>query len=119
MTGHKVVTDEDVEKALDFMRHHALKAAKARADRIYLEEGRKAEKARLMKQVEAESNKSMSIAQQERDAYAHPDYRTVLDGIRVAVEEDEKCRFSILAAQAILDAWRTQQANQRAMEKAP
>lgn len=114
-----IVTDEDVEKALDFMRHHAIKAAKAKAERVYLEEGRKAEKARLMKQVEAEANKPMSIAQQERDAYAHPEYQKVLEGLRAAVEEDERCRFSILAAQALLDAWRTQQANQRAMEKAP
>jgi hypothetical protein len=114
-----VVTDEDVEKALDFLRANAFKAAKARAERIWLEEYRKSKKALLMKCALAEHNGpgELSVSAQEREAYAHPEYLQLLEGLKVAVEEDEKARFGMLSAQAVIDAWRTEQANARAMEK--
>lgn len=114
-----IVTDEDVEKALDFLRANSFKAAKARAERVYLEEFRKTKKALLMKQAMVEHNGpgDLPVSAQEREAYAHPDYQEFLKGLRAGVEEDEKARFGMLAAQSIIDAWRTQQANARVMEK--
>ena len=111
-----IVTDDVVEKALAFLRRNANVAAKARADRLYLEEFKKTKKALLMQQA-AEGNPSMTIGVQERIALAHPEYSELLDGYRVAVETDEKARFSILAAQITIDAWRSAQANERAMNK--
>jgi hypothetical protein len=112
-----IVTDEDVGDALDFIRKNAFKAAKARAERIYLEEFRKSKKAILMKEAAAKHNGpgDLALGAQERDAYAHPEYQELLLGLKVAVENDEKCRFGALAAQATIDAWRTQQANERTM----
>lgn len=114
-----IVTDEDVEKALDFLRSNSFKAAKARAERIYLEEFRKSKKAMLMQQAMIGHNgpNDLPVSAQERDAYAHQEYQELLLGLKVAVEEDEKARFGMLAAQSIIDAWRTQQANARVMEK--
>jgi len=111
-----IVTDDDVEKALSFLRRNANVAAKARADRLYLEEFKKTKKAMLMQQA-AEGNPSMTIGLQEREAYAHPEYLELLEGYRVAIENDEKARFGVLAAQITIDAWRTQESNQRAMGK--
>ncbi len=111
-----IVTDDDVEKALCFLRRNANVAAKARADRLYLEEFKKTKKAMLMQQA-AEGNPSMTIGVQEREAYAHPEYLELLEGYRVAIENDEKARFGVLAAQITVDAWRTQESNQRAMGK--
>ena len=98
------------------MRKNANVAAKARADRLYLEEFKKTKKALLMQQA-AEGNPSMTIGVQEREAYAHPEYVEFLEGYRVAIENDEKARFGVLAAQITVDAWRSQQANERAMGK--
>jgi len=111
-----IVTDDDVEKALAFLRRNANVAAKARADRLYLEEFKKTKKALLMQQA-AEGNPSMTIGVQEREAYANPEYVELLEGYRVAIENDEKARFGVLAAQITIDAWRTQESNQRAMGK--
>jgi hypothetical protein len=114
-----VVTDDDVEAALDFLRKNAFVAAKARAERIYLEEFRKSKKAILMKEAAAKHNgpNDLAIGAQERDAYASEEYQTLLLGLKAAVENDEKCRFGALSAQAVIDAWRTQQANERTMGK--
>jgi hypothetical protein len=115
----EIVTDKDVQGALDFMRQNAFVAAKVRSERLYLEEFRKSKKALLMKKAAAQHNGpgELSIGAQEREAYADPEMLELLDGYRVAVENDERARFSLLSAQAIIDAWRSQQANQRAMGK--
>jgi hypothetical protein len=114
-----IVTDKDVQGALDFLRKNAFVAAKSRAERIYLEEFRKSKKAILMKEAAAKHNGpgDLALGAQERDAYASEEYQELLLGLRVAVENDEKCRFGALSAQAIIDAWRTQQANERTMGK--
>ena len=106
------ITDDEIYRALDYLRDNAEKAALARANRIYLEEYRKSKKAMLMKESKVEA-----ISAQERDAYAHPEYLEFLEGLRVAVFEDEKHRFLLQAASAKIDAWRSEQANQRVMGK--
>jgi hypothetical protein len=115
----EVVTDDDVQKAIDFLRHNTVKSAKARAERLYLEQFRKSKKALLMQEAARGWNgpHEMPLAAQEREAYAHPEMLTLLEGYRVAVENDERCRFGMLAAQSVIDAWRTQKANERAMER--
>lgn len=58
-----------------------------------------------------------AIGAQEREAYAHPEYRALLEGIKVAMEEEEKLRWDLIAAQASIDIWRTEQSNLRAEGK--
>jgi 3-methyladenine DNA glycosylase Mpg len=58
-----------------------------------------------------------SVAAQEVEAYAHPEYRQHLEALRIAIEADEKYRWRFAVAQARIDLYRTQQANHRAMEK--
>ena len=105
------ISDEDIEKALDYLRDNAIEAAKARAERIYVEEFRKTLKAIYMKEHTDES-----IGAQEREAYADPRYQQHLEAIREAVERDEKHRFLRAAAEAKLEAWRTMSATERAMK---
>ena len=59
-----------------------------------------------------------TLGAQERDAYAHPDYVELLKGLRDAVEIEEKLRWDLIAAQARVDIWRTEQANLRLEGKA-
>lgn len=108
-----MTTDSDINvfKVLDFIRDNAQQYAKAKADRVFLEEFRKSKKALLMRDAELAGHKS-AVAQ-EREAYAHSDYIALLDGLKAAVEQEESLRWLIVAAQAKFEAWRTIEANRR------
>lgn len=97
--------------ALDFLRDNALDYAKAKSERVFLEEFRKSKKALLMRDAEVAGHKSS--ASQEREAYAHPDYLAVLGGLREAVEHEEKLRWLFVAAQARIEAWRSLESSRR------
>jgi len=105
----------NIFRALDFIRDNAQAFAKAKATRIYLEEFRKTKKALCMKS--AESSGTNAISAQERDAYADPNYQELLDGLREAVEEEERLRWLMVAAQARVSAWQTIEATKRAEMK--
>ena len=109
MQNRSFITDDEIDKALDFLRDNARDAAQARADRVYVEEYRKTLKAQLMKEHGA-----LSAVLQEREAYADPRYVEHLDAIREAVKADEFARFMRIAAEAKIEAWRTQSSNSRA-----
>jgi hypothetical protein len=110
-TNANFIRDEDVEEALTFLAETAESAAKAKAERIYLEEYRKTVKAKLM----AEFDDKSGIVQ-ERNAYADQRYIDHLSVIRDAVFEDERHRFMREAASARIEAWRSLSANYRAMK---
>jgi hypothetical protein len=105
-------SERDPHKAVDYIIANANKFAKAKAERVYLEEYRKSLKALLMKRSLEES-----IGAQEREAYAHQEYRDLLQGLKSAVEVEEKLRWDLIAAQARVEIWRTEQANLRAEGK--
>ena len=100
-------------KAIDYILKHAEQFAQAKANRVYLEEFRKSKKALLMQQ----SSETTGVAQ-ERDAYAHPEYLAVLDGLKAAVEVEEKLRWDLIAAQARVEVWRSEEASNRATDRA-
>ena len=105
--------EHDPHKAVDYIIANANKFAKAKSERVYLEEFRKSLKALLMKRSLEDT-----IGAQEREAYAHEEYRQLLQGLRAAVEVEEKLRWDLIAAQARIEIWRTEQANNRAEGKA-
>lgn len=100
----------NIFKALDYLRDAAPAYAKAKAERVYLEEFRKSKKAMLMKAVEAQYP---SAAAQEREAYSHPEYLALLDALREATEEEERLRWMIVAAQAKIECWRSLESSRR------
>jgi len=100
----------NVFKALDFLKRTAPKYAKAKAERIFLEEFRKSKKAMLMKAVEKEYP---SAAAQEREAYAHPEYLELLTALKIATEEEEKLRWLMTSAQVTIQSWQTLEATKR------
>jgi len=104
--------DRDPHKAVDYIIANASKFAKAKAERVYLEEYRKSLKALLMKRSLEET-----IGAQEREAYAHDEYKQLLLGLKSAVEIEEKLRWDLIAAQARVEIWRSEQANMRAEGK--
>lgn len=107
---------KSVEHTLTYIRKAAPEYANAKASRVYLEEFRKSKKALLM--VQAEQQGIKTIGAQEVFAYSHAEYLDVLQGLRVAVEEEERLRLLIKGAELRLEVWRSEQANQRAERSA-
>jgi hypothetical protein len=100
-------------KAIQYLIDTAPLYAKAKADRMYLEEYRKSIKAQLMSRAGTEV-----LGKQETFAYAHEDYIQILEGIKQAVEKEEKYRWLMTAAQARIEVWRTEQYSARMEIKA-
>jgi hypothetical protein len=107
------LNDKGPELAIEYIFKHGKRYAKARADRIYLEEYRKSLKAILMKR-----SLENAVNAQEREAYSDPEYVKLLQGLKEAVEVEEEIRWGLVAAQARIEVWRTQSANDRAEGKA-
>jgi len=106
---------ENPNKVVEFLLKNAGKYAKAKSERIYIEEFRKSKKALLMQIAQLKGVETM--AAQERDAYANEEYQELLEGLKEAVEVEEKLRWQLIAAQMKIDLYRTEQANNRLIDK--
>jgi predicted Fe-S protein YdhL (DUF1289 family) len=53
------------------------------------------------------------LGKQETFAYAHEEYIEILEGIRAAVEREERFRWLMTAAQSRVEVWRTNQYSAR------
>lgn len=100
-------------KAVDYILANGAKFAKAKAQRIYLEEFRKSKKALLMAQSTLEAANA-----REQYAYSHPEYQELLAGLRVAIEEEEAIKWNLTAAQLRVDIWRSEEASNRSIDRA-
>ena len=108
------MSDRDINPndAVDYILKNAPKFAKAKAERVYIEEYRKSMKAILMKR-----SLESAIGAQEREAYAHQEYVELLEALRDATEIEEKLRWDMVAAQARIEIWRSQEASNRVQER--
>jgi hypothetical protein len=109
----------DPNDAVDFMIAQSAKYAEAEANKVYMEELRKTIKAEEMKHAEVHGNgEYKTAAMQEREAYASPRYKTHLLALKQAVEERERLRWLLIAAQERIAVWRSMEASNRHVEKA-
>ena len=112
-----MINQENIENALEFIRTNAQNLAQAKADRVYLEQFRKSKKALLFADAPATvGDKHATIADRENYAYSHPEYLALLDGLKAAIEREEKIKWMMTAAELKVDVWRTQQANARTVD---
>ena len=102
-----MVTEEDAEKANDFIRDHADELGAAKAARVYLEDFRKSKKALLF------AKKSGTVAERENYAYAHAEYQELILGLKQAVQAEEALRWKMKAAELKIDLYRTQESSRR------
>jgi hypothetical protein len=105
-----VIDESAVERAIQWMIDNADAAATARAQREHMEQFRKTLKAQLMQE-----HVTLPLAAQEREAYADERYVAHLDALRAAVEQDERMRWLMTAAETRVSAWQTQQRGLRAV----
>jgi len=103
-----MITENEVEKALEWLRDHAEEAAEERAERLHMEEYRKSLKALIMRE-----HLDKAVNAQEREAYADARYIEHLEAMKTAIFEDEKGRFLREAASDKISAWQTFSANSR------
>ena len=95
-------------KVLDFIRDHAEAYAQAKANVLYLTEYRKSMKALLMIESDAKTESA-----KESYAYAHIDYIAHIKALAVAVQESERLRWLMVAAEAKIEVWRSLEASAR------
>jgi hypothetical protein len=102
----------DPHRAINHIIKSASAYAQAKAEVTYLEQFRKSKKAILF-------NNSIgnTIADRENFAYSHPEYLELLEGLRAAVEKAETLRWELIAAQARVDVWRSQEASNRNIDR--
>jgi len=105
-----MISQEEIERAADFIRDNATKAAQARSDRLHLESFKKAKIAILF----GKAGPGKTVAASEAWAYAHHEYIELLDAYKIAVKEDEEIRWLMEAATLKVRVGQTFQANLRA-----
>lgn len=110
-----MIDEQLVEKALNYMRDNAEPLAKAKAERIYLEQFRKSKKALLFGMAPSTLT---TVADRENWAYSHQEYLALLEGLRAAIEAEEELKWHMVAAQLKVEVYRTQQANARSVDRA-
>lgn len=106
------MTDFDPHKAIDFIFKTAPEFAKSKGELAQLESYKSSLKAIMMKK-----SGETSIGAQEREAYASDEYIELCTAIGQATEMTEELKWKLIAAQMRFDAWRTQQASNRQIER--
>lgn len=108
--------ETDPMQAVEYMIAKSGEYAQAKANRIYCEEYRKSLKSLLMKEAMVEGHSAANA--QEREAYASERYMDHLKALQAAVEAEEKLRWMLIAAEARIEVWRSQESSKRAEIKA-
>lgn len=110
------MSEKDIDAAVNYLYTHGQKYAEAKAHRVYLEEFRKSQKAMLMKAAMA-SGAAKTSAAAEMEAYADPAYLEILKGLQAAVDKEEGLRWGLISAQARIEVFRTESANNRNFDR--
>ena len=104
--------DYDPNKSIEFIYKTAPLYAKAKGELAQLEAFKHSLKAIKM----AESD-GASIAAKEMQAYCSVEYQELCKGIGAATEQVEKLKWQLTAAELRWQTWRTEQANNRQIER--
>lgn len=97
----------DPNKAISYIIEKAPEYAQAKGERVFIENYLRTVKSRLMNQEEG------TLGNKEAYAYAHTDYEVQLKALQVATEKEEHMKYMLLAAQARIEVWKTQEYSKR------
>jgi hypothetical protein len=106
------ITEKDAIKARNYLWDNAKILGKASADKSYLEAFLKSKLALLM----SESTET-TMAGKEMYAKAHPDYIALLHGIKEAQNQEVTLKWQMDTAKITIEIYRTESANNRAIDK--
>ena len=106
------MTEYDPHEAINYIYINAPEYAKAKGQLAQLETYKSSVKAIMMKK-----SSEQSLGGQEREAYASQDYQDLCVAIGKATEDAEKLKWQLEAAKMRFQAWQTESANNRQLEK--
>jgi hypothetical protein len=58
-----------------------------------------------------------TVNAREQYAYSHDEYLALLEGLKAAIEVEEKLKWEMKMAQARVEVWRSEQANNRNQDR--
>jgi hypothetical protein len=106
------MSEYDPHEAINYIYMNAPEYAKAKGQLAQLETYKSSVKAIMMKK-----SSEQSLGGQEREAYASQDYQDLCVAIGKATEDAEKLKWQLEAAKMRFQAWQTESANNRQLEK--
>jgi hypothetical protein len=106
------MTEYDPHEAINYIFMNAPEYAKAKGQLAQLETYKSSVKAIMMKK-----SSEQSLGGQEREAYASQEYQDLCVAIGKATEDAEKLKWQLEAAKMRFQAWQTESANNRQLEK--
>ena len=104
-----MITESQVQEALDWMIKNEDALAAAKAAYHDLDRFSKTIKAELMSKISS----NMSVAARETEALANEEYKTHLDNLRIAEEQYLKLEYKMDHNKLICQLWQTISANKR------
>ena len=104
--------DIDPNQCIDFILENAGKYAQAKGELAQLEAYKSS-----LKAIKMAETSEQSLGAQEREAYRSQDYQDLCKAIGIATEKAEKLKWQLEAAKMRFEAWRTQEASNRHIEK--
>lgn len=108
---NQLVSDAEVEKALDWLRDNAADVGRAKADTIRAERMTK-----HIRALEMQKHNQLPVSAQEREALASDLYLTALNAEAEAAGKYEEMKSLREAAALKIEVWRSMGANYRAMK---
>lgn len=109
--SNQLVSDSDVEKALDWLRDNAEEIGNAKREAVKADHMLKHVKALAMAQ-----HKDKPVSAQDREAMASEQYKTALETAAEKAGEFERMKSLREAAALKIEVWRSMGANYRAMK---
>ena len=104
--------DYDPNDAIDFIFKTAPLYAKAKGELAQFEAFKHS-----LKAIEMSKSEATTIGAKEMDAYKSQPYQELCEAIGLATEEAEGLRWQLEAANMRFEAWRTEQATNRTIER--
>ena len=104
-----MIDSKEMGDALDTIEEVSPLYAKAKGERVHLDDYRKVQLAILYQEAVGKT-----VADKESWCRAHPDYVTVIKGHGNAVEEEAALYWKLKLAETQIEVWRTIQATRRA-----
>jgi hypothetical protein len=108
--------EKNISDAVEYLYIHGKKYAEAKAQKGYLDSYTKTLIASLSMAFIKDGG-AKSMAQAEAMAYADPSYMTHITGLKEAVEIEEALRWGLISAQARIEVFRTESANNRNFDR--
>lgn len=106
------MTEYDPHEAINYIYTNAPEYAKAKGQLAQLEAYKSSLKAIMMKK-----SSEQSLGGQEREAYASQEYQDLCNAIGLATEQAEELKWKLEAAKMRFQAWQTESANNRQIER--